>query len=142
MKKKEYNDRKYHIFYDWEDSLDNYDLLIKETTDTWRKNKHPKISATEIQLVNNVEILECPFCSSKRIIKFGKRKDGIQTYKCKCCDKRFNSLTNTIFENKKIPISEWVKFVFNLIGFTSGHKSALFNQNTITTGFFGLRKFL
>lgn len=140
MKKKDNNDRKYHNFYDCEESLDNYDLLIKETTDTWYENKHPTISKTEIQLINDIEIVECPFCNSKNIIKFGKRKDGIQTYKCKCCDKRFNPLTNTIFENKKIPISERIEFLFNLIGFTSGHKSALFNQNTITTGFFWLEK--
>lgn len=51
MKKKDNNDRKYHNFYDCEEPLDNYDLLIKETTDTRYANKHPSVSKTEIQLI-------------------------------------------------------------------------------------------
>ncbi|MCT4615163.1 MAG: IS1595 family transposase [Marinifilaceae bacterium] len=38
--------------------------------------------------------LKCPYCSSKILIKWGKRSD-LQRYKCKNCKKTFNSLTNT-----------------------------------------------
>lgn len=141
MKKNIYNYQKYHNFYDEEDALDTFDELIDETTTIQYQNKHPKTSALEIKLINEIHIKQCPFCGSANIIKFGKRKDGIQTYKCKDCCKRFNPLTNTIFDNKKIPISEWIEFLINLIGYSSGNKATLINQNSITTGFFGLKKY-
>ncbi|MCT4616126.1 MAG: IS1595 family transposase [Marinifilaceae bacterium] len=38
--------------------------------------------------------LKCPFCDSKYFIKWGKRSD-LQRYRCKGCNKTFNSLTKT-----------------------------------------------
>ncbi len=38
--------------------------------------------------------IECPHCSSKNILRWGKRND-LQRYKCKRCKKTFNSLTGT-----------------------------------------------
>ncbi|MCT4616115.1 MAG: helix-turn-helix domain-containing protein [Marinifilaceae bacterium] len=38
--------------------------------------------------------LKCPFCSNGIFIKWGKRSD-LQRYKCKKCNKTFNSLTKT-----------------------------------------------
>ena len=38
--------------------------------------------------------LFCPFCNSKNYIRWGKRND-MQRYKCKDCNKTFNSLTKT-----------------------------------------------
>ena len=141
MKNNKHNNQKYHNFYDRKKELDSYEKLIEETTMTWYENKHPSTSVAEVKLINEIDIKECPFCGSKSIVKFGKRKDGIQTYKCNSCNKRFNPLTNTIFDNRKIPISEWIEFIINIIGYSSGNKAALINQNSITTGFFWIEKF-
>ena len=105
MKNNKHNNQKYHNFYDRKKELDSYEKLIEETTMTWYENKHPSTSSAEVKLINEIDIKQCPFCGSKSIVKFGKRNDGIQTYKCNNCNKRFNPLTNTIFDNRKIPIS-------------------------------------
>lgn len=39
----------------------------------------------------------CPHCCSDNVVKNGHTKTGIQTYKCKECNKRFNDLTGTVF---------------------------------------------
>lgn len=44
----------------------------------------------------------CPFCHSLCIVKNGHTKAGVQTYKCKDCNKRFNDLTLTIFSNSHL----------------------------------------
>lgn len=50
----------------------------------------------------------CPYCNSDKYHKRGKEK-SVQKYQCKndeYCGKTFNDLTNTIFENSKIPMNE------------------------------------
>lgn len=48
----------------------------------------------------------CPFCLSNRIVKNGKTKTKIQTYKCKDCSKRFNDLTGTLFTRSKLSMQQ------------------------------------
>lgn len=44
----------------------------------------------------------CPQCNSERIIKDGHTKTGVQTYKCKDCQHRFNDASNTMLANCKL----------------------------------------
>jgi len=49
--------------------------------------------------------LYCPKCGSKTVIKHGfVGKTLLQRYTCKECEKHFNDLTGTIFQNKRISI--------------------------------------
>ena len=48
----------------------------------------------------------CPFCCSNQIVKNGKTKNKIQTYKCKDCQKRFNDLTGTLFAHSKLNMQQ------------------------------------
>lgn len=89
--------------------------LYYETIDDWYSSKHRKITIIENAYINSISMSFCPGCRSTNIIKNGHRgKDHIQIYKCKDCSLLFNPLTGTIFDNRKIPISEWFEFVWHL----------------------------
>lgn len=74
-------------------------------------------------------------------MKNGHRKsDGVQKYKCSKCHKSFIPLTGTIFDNKKIPISEWIEYLTHLFEFHSIRTRSNDNRNSSTTGTYWLRK--
>lgn len=53
---------------------------------------------------------QCPFCSSKLVIKrgFDEKETACQRYECKACHKRFDDLTNTIFAGHHQPLKIWI----------------------------------
>ena len=65
-----------------------------------------KKNTTSKVVHNTQQNLVCPFCSSNRIVKNGKTKTKIQTYKCKDCSKRFNDLTGTLFSRSKLNMQQ------------------------------------
>lgn len=50
----------------------------------------------------------CPSCSSENIVKNG-RKNQIQQFKCKDCQKRFTRFSGTILEKTRLHWDVWVK---------------------------------
>ncbi len=54
--------------------------------------------------------ITCPHCNSNHIIKKGFHETCSyrQRYKCNNCRKRFDDLTDTIFQNSNIPLSTWI----------------------------------
>lgn len=63
--------------------------------------------SNEDKLVNSYMPSKCcPYCLSTSFKKNGKTRNNIQRYKCLLCNKTFTVLTNTIFDNHKLPISE------------------------------------
>jgi transposase-like protein len=56
----------------------------------------------------------CPHCQSRHVIKRGKddTQEHRQRYECKDCDRRFDDLTNTIFEGHHQPLKVWVIFLY------------------------------
>lgn len=127
-------------FLSWEnEEMDPGQKLITSTVYEWYDAKHRKVSEEEIRLINSIQIEKCPGCGSKDIIKSGFYQD-IQRYKCKSCGVRFSPLTNTIFEDRKIPISEWIEYLMHLFEFHSIVSSARDNRNSETTGKYWLIK--
>lgn len=61
-----------------------------------KKNTLSKVSCLEKSK------LICPYCHCNHIVKNGFSKIGIQTYKCKECNKRFNDLTGTPFSGIRL----------------------------------------
>lgn len=114
--------------------------LIESTIVEWYDAKHREISTEEIDFINSISIQCCPLCKSKHIVKSGHRKNGIQRYLCKNCKSRFTPLTNTIFDSKKIPISEWIEFLLHLFEFYSVQSTAYDNRNSPTTTKYWLLK--
>ena len=102
--------------------LDNYDY------------HHPTLSqSNEALLFNRYEVDFCHVCGSKRIIKKGLYKTGLQKYYCQDCRHYFCITTNTIFDNHKIPISEWIEYLLNLFNYSSFELNAKVNKNASTT---------
>lgn len=82
--------------------------------------KHPKLSETnEADFINSFDVKICKYCGSINFKKAGYTSNGIQRYKCKDCDKTFNILTNTLFDNHKISILEWIEYLLNIFGYSS-----------------------
>ena len=117
-------------------------LFIEENIVRWYIEKHPKAGPSEIGFINSIPIDRCPHCGSPRIRKCGRRKDGIQTFQCldPGCRKRFNPLTNTIFDSRKIPLTEWAEYLIHLFEYHSVTTAALDNRNADSTGFYWLEK--
>lgn len=113
--------------------------LISSTVHEWYDAKHRETSFEEIELINSIIINSCPYCGSARFIKAG-HNGLLQRYKCSECDGRFSALTNTIFDSKKIPISEWIEYLMHLFEFHSIVTSARDNRNAEKTGKYWLVK--
>lgn len=105
------------------------------------KQKHPKLSETdESVIINSIEIKECHYCHSKKIIKRGKNQNKIQRYYCNDCKKRFTPITGTIFENHKISITEWIEFLLDIFNYSSTNLTSKVNKNSINTSNYWLHK--
>lgn len=117
-------------------------LFIEENIVRWYIEKHPKAGPSEIGFINSIPIEGCPRCGCPRVRRFGRRKDGIQTFQCldPRCRKRFNPLTNTIFDSRKIPLTEWAEYLIHLFQYHSVTTAALDNRNADSTGFYWLEK--
>lgn len=114
--------------------------LISERINEWYETKHKPASINEIELINSIQVKSCPYCETKKIIKKGRTQAGIQRYLCKTCKRKFTPLTNTIFEAKKIPITEWIEYLIYLFEFHSIRTSARDNRNSESTGKYWLIK--
>lgn len=115
-------------------------LLVESTVSEWYDTKHRTMSKEEIIFINSLPIENCRLCNSSEFTKNGHRKDGIQIYFCKTCHHQFNPLANTIFDSKKIPISEWIEYLLHLFEFHSLHSTAYDNRNSETTAKYWLIK--
>lgn len=114
--------------------------LISHTIHEWYDAKHPEFSADEIKFLNDRNIESCPHCGSTNFIKYGFYKNGMRCYLCHDCGHKFSPITNTIFDDRKIPISEWIEYLLYLFEFHSINSSARDNRNTESTGRYWLKK--
>lgn len=128
--------------FPWSDNTSKSDSekLIESTVIEWYDAKHSKLGRDEIDFINSIQLKGCPFCQSDNFIKYGFTASGIQKYRCNNCGRRFNSLTDTIFDSKKIPISEWIEFLLHLFEFRSIQSTSFDNRNSATTGKYWLIK--
>ena len=128
--------------FSWEgkESKDEKESLVEETVLEWYEAKHRKASAKELELINSVQVSACPYCAADKIVKNGHSSEGIQRYKCSMCNGRFTAITGTIFDNRKIPISEWIEYLLHLFEFHSLNTSAFDNRSASSTGRYWLFK--
>lgn len=114
--------------------------MVQGTVLEWYEAKHRKCSAEEIIFINDNCSSTCPYCGSEKTQKNGFTSNGIQRFSCPNCHKRFNALTKTIFDSKKIPISEWIEYLLHLFEFHSIRSSSFDNRNAYSTGKYWLEK--
>ncbi|MBR0420764.1 MAG: IS1 family transposase [Erysipelotrichaceae bacterium] len=130
----------------WDD-LDEEDISASQSFIMMHHKKHyeqrhEKLSkAREAEIINDHIPKCCPKCNSDHFIRNGiDKKSGIQQYFCKDCHKRFTSLTGTIYDSHKIPISEWIDFLYNLFAYVSLTADSRNNRNSFTTTRYWLEK--
>ena len=98
------------------------------------EKKHPLVKdSLEKELLDNYPVTVCRHCGSKKFKSFGRTAAGTKRYYCKDCHKTFTVITNTIFDQRKIPISEWLDFLLSLIGYGSFTLTSKYNKNALTT---------
>ncbi|MDY6034216.1 MAG: hypothetical protein SPI63_01290 [Bulleidia sp.] len=108
--------------------------LISCTIHEWYDAKHPVASIDEINFINSIDVDYCHHCGSISFVRNGYYRNGTRCFLCKDCNRKFGALTNTIFDNRKIPISERFEFLIHLFEFHSIRTSARDNRNAQTTG--------
>lgn len=97
-------------------------LQISNTNTQQKKSKIVKIStknsAKKDVIINGLEgqrFTEQLFCTkcgcTENIVKAGKRKSGLQRYKCKNCGKYFTSLDTTLLSGTHKNVEVWEKFM-------------------------------
>jgi len=102
--------------------------------------RHPKLIETgEAELINSFVPTHCPYCGSERFSKRGFTANGIQRYFCSC-SQRFLPTTKTIFDSRKIPISEWTEYCLNLFRYVSINADSWNNKNAFSTSRYWLEK--
>lgn len=115
------------------------DFIRSNYLDSFNR-RHPPLGLKEAELLNSFEVTKCRFCGSISIKKNGKTSNGIQRYKCNECHHTFNILTNTLFDNHKVSISEWIEFLLDLFRFESLSVTSKTNKNSATTTKYWLHK--
>ena len=124
------------------ENFDNFSIqsLVYNTLDDWYDSKHRKITIDEIKFINSIPIVDCPYCHNTSYINYGYTKLKIRKYYCKECRGVFTPITGTMFDSKKIPMSEWIEYLLHLFEFHSIKTSAIDNRNAISTGNYWLKK--
>lgn len=127
----------------WDNSpeLTPIEVFIKSKYLDSFNQKHPKLSETnEFEFLNAYSISECRHCHSNNIRKFGFTKNKIQRFQCLECHKTFTVLTNTIFEDHKISITEWIEFCLDIFRYESISVTSKTNKNSFNTSKYWLHK--
>lgn len=104
------------------------------------EQRHPQIADnSEIRMINSYVQERCTYCGSKSFAKKGLDTNGVQRYKCSC-GKIFKPTTGTIFESRKIPISEWIEYCLNIFRYVSLNADSWNNRNAISTSKYWIEK--
>jgi transposase-like protein len=102
--------------------------------------RHRQVSESgEADMINSYTPSKCPFCGSAEFKKRGLTSSGIQRYLCDC-RKGFIPTTGTIFDDRKISISEWLEYCLNLFRHVSVTANSWNNKNAFTTSRYWLQK--
>ena len=130
--------------FEGDDSKRPVERLTQATVAEWDEQKHRKPSGEEIELIDSL-FDGCPYAKegdgiNHECIRYGVTDLGVQRYLCKGCGRRFTPITGTVFDSKKIPISEWVEFIINLASYESLTQASLTNMNAKSTGRYWISK--
>ena len=117
-------------------------IFIDGVVEKAYESKHQKVSETheEVELLNSYKPEVCPHCGSSRFIRYGKTSTGTYKYKCKDCGKYFSITTGTIFQDHKIPLTEWIEYCLCLFRYQSFNSISKTNRNSFTTTKYWLSK--
>lgn len=66
----------------------------------------------------------CPFCGSTKVVRNGKRNDGVQKFRCKDCGKSFVAKTSTVSSGTRKPLSTWISYIECMMNWATVRESA------------------
>lgn len=127
----------------WTGDADATELqhFIDRKVDALYEDKHMALSETEeAGLLNSYKPQKCPYCGHEEYTGYGRTKNGVKRYCCKSCHRTFTIITGTIFQDHKIPISEWIDFCLCLFRFQSFTSISKTNRNAYSTVKYWLSK--
>ena len=105
------------------------------------EQRHPTLlEAGEAEMINSYVPTRCPYCSAEHFVKRGRDNNGIQRFKCMDCGQKFKPTTGTIFDSRRIPISEWMEYCLNIFRYVSLNADSWNNKNTFATSKYWLEK--
>ena len=120
--------------------LDPIECYLKHKYHKHFDSHHIRISDTdEAEFLNSIPVKYCHHCGSDQIIRWG-HKGRLNRYYCKQCRRTFVITTNTIFDNHKLTIEEWIEYCLNLFSYGSTNLVSKANKNSITTARYWLLK--
>jgi hypothetical protein len=126
--------------WDGDAALTATQAFLKEYYDAHYAERHRIVGDSgEADMINSYIPTKCPFCGSERFRRRGLTESGIQRYLCGC-GKAFLPTTGTIFDDRKISISEWMEFCLNLFRHVSINADSWSNKNAFTTSRYWLQK--
>ncbi|MCH3917408.1 MAG: hypothetical protein LKE40_08090 [Spirochaetia bacterium] len=115
--------------------------FIDESNQANYERRHPsEIGATEAGFINSFIPDGCPWCGSSQYISFGKTRTRIRRYRCRQCGRTSTPITGTIFDSRKIPLSQWLDFLLSLFGYGSFRMVSKSNRNAYSTTMYWLHK--
>jgi len=123
-----------------DDKLSATQAFLKRNYEEHYAERHRIVSESgETEMINSYTPTKCPFCGSAEFKKRGLTSSGIQRYLCEC-GKGFIPTTGTIFDDRKISISEWMEYCLNLFRHVSISANSWSNKNAFTTSRYWLQK--
>lgn len=126
--------------WDGETDLTTTQEFLRQHYATHYADHHRAVGDSgEADMINSYVPAKCPLCASKRFKKNGLTQSGIQRYMCSC-GKTFLPTTGTIFDERKISISEWMEYCLNLFRHVSITADSWNNKNAFTTSRYWLQK--
>jgi len=126
--------------WDGDANLTSTQAFLKQHYKTHYKDRHrPVEDSGETDMINSYVPVRCPFCESEKFKKSGRTEGGVQRYRC-VCGKTFLPTTGTIFDDRKISISEWMEYCLNLFRHVSITADSWNNKNTFKTSRYWLQK--
>lgn len=108
-------------------------FIIGCTRDNYDKRHIAPGDDRELELLNSYTPSVCANCGSISFIKHGRTGTGLIRYRCKECGQTFTVLTGTIFDQRKISISQWLDFMIMVIGYGSFNLTSKMNRNAYNT---------
>ncbi len=133
MKDKKFQSRRATPWDNKNDRTPIEEFIVGCTRDNYDKRHIAPGDEREVSLLNSFVPFLCPKCGSGSIIKYGKTGVGLIRYKCKDCSGTFTVITGTIFDQRKISISQWLDFMVMIIGHGSFNLTSKINRNAFTT---------
>jgi len=122
-------------------SLTPTQAFLKRHYDSYYADRHRKLeNSDEAEMINSYIPTQCPFCKTNQFKKSGFTKSGIQRYMCGKCGKTFLPTTGTIFDERRISISEWMEYCLNLFRHVSITADSWNNKNDFKTSRYWLQK--